>query len=309
MENRDMNLFDFILFCCRSFVRMMKWLGVWSLRSVRLGLQYFWIVVPCVVLGVLGGWLWTKQFMTKFEGKATIMYAEGMREVVSGGIIDFMNMPLSEKMEYGLSEDWLDALGRVDIYNVIDCNADSIADFVDRGNDVDLGDTLNVVMRDRVQLSVQLFGRRDFELLESALTKFFSEQEYAVEADKRCKLILKDRLAYLTREVARLDSFSTYDYFVKPRYLGVEKGNYIISERKQELYYDDLLAVLKNRDYVENQVLATPNVINFQTPFVLHAMPPVFKYFIGLVCGGVLGLLLALAVKYWAVVVAYLKEK
>ena len=309
MENRDMNLFDFILFCCRSFVKMMKWLGVWSLRSVRLGLQYFWIVVPCVVLGVLGGWLWTKQFMTKFEGKATIMYAEGMREVVSGGIIDFMNMPLSEKMEYGLSEDWLDALGRVDIYNVIDCNADSIADFVDRGNDVDLGDTLNVVMRDRVQLSVQLFGRRDFELLESALTKFFSEQEYAVEADKRCKLILKDRLAYLTREVARLDSFSTYDYFVKPRYLGVEKGNYIISERKQELYYDDLLAVLKNRDYVENQVLATPNVINFQTPFVLHAMPPVFKYFIGLVCGGVLGLLLALAVKYWAVVVAYLKEK
>jgi hypothetical protein len=89
----------------------------------------------------------------------------------------------------------------------------------------------------------------------------------------------------------------------------VEKGNYIISERKQELYYDDLLAVLKNRDYVENQVLATPNVINFQTPFILHAMPPVFKYFIGLVCGGVLGLLLALAVKYWAVVVAYLKEK
>jgi hypothetical protein len=38
-------------------------------------------------------------------------------------------------------------------------------------------------------------------------------------------------------------------------------------------------------------------------------MPLVFKYVIGLLMGGVVGLLLALLVKYRVEVVAYLKEK
>jgi hypothetical protein len=168
---------------------------------------------------------------------------------------------------------------------------------------------MNIVMHDRTHLVLRLNGSDDFKPFERAFVKFFNEQDYIVAADKRCKAIQRERLAYFTKEVARLDSFSTYDYFVRPRYLGVEKGNYIISEREQELYYEDMMIVLKNKNYVENQLLATPDIINFQTPFIPYSMPLVFKYLIGLVCGGVLGLLLALAVKYWAVVVAYLKEK
>lgn len=309
MENRDMNLFDFVLYCCKGIVRLCKCIVVWLLQTLRLGLQYFWIVVPCVALGICGGWLWTKQSLTMFNGKATIVYVEGMREVVHEGVIDFLTLPMSEKMEYGLTEDWLHALDRVDIYNIIDCNADSIPDYVDVDRNIGLSDTTNVVMRDRVHLAVKLFGRKDFELFENALVKFFNSQDYLVKADERYRLLQQERLDYLVKEVARLDSFSTYDYFMKPRFLGVEKGSYIISERKQELHYDDLMCVLSNKIYVENQLLSAPEVINFQTPFIAYSMPSLFKYLICLVLGSALGLILALAVKYRKVIVAYLKEK
>lgn len=309
MEHKDMNLFDFVLYCCKVIVQFCKSVGLFVLQTIRLGLQYFWIIVPCVALGVLGGWLWTKQSLTMFNGKATIVYVDGMREVVHEGVIDFLTLPMSDKMEYGLTEDWLNALDRVDIYNVIDCNADSIPDYVDVDRNISLSDTINVVMRDRVHISIKLLGRKDFELFENALIKFFNSQDYLINSHNRYKLMQKERLDYFVKELARLDSFSTYDYFLKPRFLGVEKGNGIISERKQELYYEDLMYVLKNKNYVENQVLSTPNIINFQTPFIAYSMPSLFKYLISVVCGGVLGFLLALLIKYWGVVVAYMKEK
>ena len=309
MENKDMNLFDFILLCCRAIVRMFKLVVGWILAIIRLGLQYFWIVIPVTILGVVGGWLWTTHKFTTYKGNATVMYAEGMREVVNEGIIDFLGLTKDEKIAFGLTEDVLDDLKGFYIYNVIDCNADSVVDYIDRERTVGLHDTLNVVVRDRVHLEVEMFGNRDFKPFEVALTNFFNSQNYLVEADKRCKVIQQERLDYFTKEVARLDSFMTYDYFLKPRYLGAEWGNHIISEREQELYYQDLIIVLKNKNYLEMQKMSTPNIINFQTPFVVYVMPPIFKYLIGLVVGGVMGLLLALVVKYWGVIVAYMKEK
>ena len=304
-----MNLFDFILLCCKALGRLFKNIGVLILQSVRLGLQYFWVFAPCVVLGVLGGWLWTKPFATTFKGNATIVYAEGMREVVKEGVIDFLTLSEKQKLEYGLTEDAFDAFEGLFMYNVIDCNADSVVDFVDRKHSVNIGDTMNVVVRDRMHLEVEMFGNRDFKPFEVALTNFFNSQSYLVEADRRCKKIQQERLDYFTKEVARLDSFMTYDYFVRPRYLGAEWGNHIISEREQELYYQDLIVVLKNKNYLEMQKMATPGIINFQTPFVVYAMPLIWKYVIGFVVGVVLGLLASLAVKYRAVIVAYLKEK
>ncbi len=304
-----MNLFDFILLCCKALGRLFKNIGVLILQSVRLGLQYFWVFAPCVVLGVLGGWLWTKPFATTFNGNATIMYAEGMRDVVREGIINFITLSDALKKEYGLNDEHIDAFNGLLMYDVIDCNADSVPDYVDKNRNVDLNDTVNVVMRDRVHLVLKLKGMNDFKPFEDALTKFFNAQPYLVEADNRCKKIQQERLNYFTKEVARLDSFMTYDYFMKPRYLGAEWGNHIISEREQELYYQDMIIVLKKKNFLEMQNMSTPDIINFQTPFIAYVMPLIYKYFIGLVGGVVLGLLASLAVKYRTVIVAYLKEK
>ena len=106
MENRDMNLFDFIRLCWRALKRGFGQFGVWMLQTIRLGLQYFWIVFPMMILGLLGGWMWSKPAFTLYEGNATVLYADGMRDVVKEGFIDFLTLPKEIKIEqYGLSEE------------------------------------------------------------------------------------------------------------------------------------------------------------------------------------------------------------
>lgn len=304
-----MNLFDFILLCCRAIGRFFKKIGVLLLQAIRLSVQYCWVVIPFAILGIVGGWFWIKPQLTTYEGGVTIIYAEGMRDIVQDGLFDFLNLPNEQKLEYGLTEEAVEGFRKISIYNIVDCNVDSIADFIDWDREINYTDTLNFVVRDRVHLEIEMFGCNNFKAFEVALFNFFNSQNYLVEANKYCKDIQKQKLDYCTKEVARLDSFSTYDYFLRPRFLGAEWGNHLISEREQNLYYQDLLIMLKKKNYMEMQVLSTPNVINFQTPFVVKAMPPMYKYLIGLCLGLLVGILVALGVKHRKVVVAYLKEK
>ena len=309
MENRDMSLFDFILLCFKALSKLVKNVAMLFLSLVRLGLQYFWVVFLFAALGVLAGWLWSKPFATTYKGHSTIVYAEGMREVVQEGIIDFLMLPRSEKIEYGLSEELLDAFSRLDFYNVIDCNADSVVDYIDEDRRVSLSDTINLVMRDRIHLVLKVKGMDDLTSFEVALKNFFNSQEYLVKAFERCKAIQKDRLDYFTKEMARLDSFSTYDYFERPRSVVMMEHKDFIIGSKQSLYYDAMMVVLEHKSHLEMQEMLTPEIINFQTPFVPYFLPPVYKYAIGLMIGGILGMLVALVHRYREIIVAYLKEK
>ena len=310
MEDKDMNLFDFILLCCRGLVTLLKKFGVFGLKTMRFGLRYCWIIVPFIGLGLLGGWLWTKPFATKYKGNATIMYVEGMRDVVNEGLMEFFSSSWRVKKEYGVSDDVLKAFDKAMFYNVIDCNADSVPDYVDREGTISLADTVNAVMRDRVCVVVELNGETGFEEFEMALKKYFNSQEYILIADEYCRKIRDERVEYLTKEVARLDSVSTYDYFVRNDVANFEiiTSRYCMSTGK-ELHYNDVLSVLTHKQYLERQKYFTPEVINFQTPFIIHSLSHLRKYFYGGLVGVVLGFALALLIKYWNVVVAYMKEK
>jgi hypothetical protein len=309
MENRDMNLFDFIVLCSKAVVGLCKWVGLLLLQTIRLGLQYIWIVLPFAILGFVGGWIWAKPYATMFKGNATIVYAEGMRDVVHEGLFDFLNLSNERKCEYGLSLEGISDFDKMYIYNVVDCNTDSVLDFVDRDRIVGMGDTIDAIARDRVHLEIRMLGNSDFKQYEVAMKKFFNSQDYLVQSYNRCKEIQNQRLAYFTKEMARLDSLSSYDYFVGPRYVSLDTEESVTIAKRQDLYYDAMIEVMKHKNYLEMQKMATPDVINFQTPFVVYALPRGYKLAFGLVLGGVLGLLVALAVKYRKVIVAYLKEK
>lgn len=309
MENRDMNLFDFIVLCCKEVVKLFKWVGLLVLQTIRLGLQYIWIVLPFAVLGVVGGWIWSKPYATTFKGNATIVYAEGMRDVVYEGLFDFLNLSNERKCEYGLSLEGISAFDKMYIYNIVDCNTDSVLDYVDRNRVVGMGDTIDAIARDRVHLEIRMFGNSDFKQYETAIKNFFNSQDYLVRSYNCCKEIQNQRLAYFTKELNRLDSLSSYDYFVGPRYVSLDTEESVTITKRQALYYDAMIEVLKHKNYLEMQKMATPEVINFQTPFVVYALPRGYKLVTGLILGGVLGLLAALAVKYRKVIVAYLKEK
>jgi hypothetical protein len=310
MENKDMNLFDFIVFCSKALWRFLCRSGVFVLEALRFGLRYSWVIVPFALLGVLAGWFWSKPSSTRYKGNATVTYVEGIRDVVNDGLVDFFVSSRSEKKAYGLTDEDLDALVDVRFYNVIDCNADSVGDYVDRDGTISLADTVNLVMRDRTHIVITLLGTTDFDRYEKALKEFLSSRDYIVSADGHCRKLRSERLDYLTREVARLDSFSTYDYFERnePSRMELVNTRYYTASDK-DLHYGDILSVLSQKQYLERQELSTPDVVNFQTPFIPYAMSELRKYFYMGLIGVMMGFAVALCVKYWKVIVDYMKER
>lgn len=313
MENteKDMNLFDFMRLCWNATGRGLKRFALFLLQTLRLGLQYFWVVVICVVLSGIFGWLWTKPFATKFTGDATVLFTRGMRPSVEDALKLFISSDYDLKIQkYGVPDSILSKTKRINIYNVIDAKHDSVADFVDLNYGIQMNDTMDVVMMDRLHIRIVMKGEKDFSSFQTGIARFVNDQPSVVRADEYCKAKELYKLNYIEREVARLDSFSTHDYFRRPRALGQERwGSMFITERDQELYYEDILIMLDKKDYVENHIAVTPEIVNFQSEFIVSCMPPIFKYAISLFLGLVLGLLVALLIKYRVVVIAYFREK
>lgn len=312
-ENKDkeMNLFDFIVLCFKALGSLIKKLCVWIAQLFRLAIQYYYVMIICLVLGLFGAWVWNKPFATHYTGSVTIRFPEGMKHAVEQGLFKFLTMDGTEKHDvYGLDYEVMGAVKKMRLYNVIDAKNDSIADYVDRDRNIAENDTMDVVMNDRIHLTLTMLGNKDFAAYEVALKRFFNTDSVLVSNYKRFKERQISRLNYFTHEAARVDSFSTYDYFEKPRYFSAETwGNHLITERKIELYYNDLMLLENNKVFLEEQYAATPEAINFQAPFIITYMPPAWKYCIGIFVGGVLGLIVACIVKYRKKIKEYLKEK
>ena len=79
-ENKDkeMNLFDFIVLCFKALGSLIKKLCVWIAQLFRLAIQYYYVMIICLVLGLFGAWVWNKPFATHYTGSVTIRFPEGM---------------------------------------------------------------------------------------------------------------------------------------------------------------------------------------------------------------------------------------
>ncbi|MFI3297246.1 MAG: hypothetical protein R3Y59_06420 [bacterium] len=310
MDNREMSFFDFIRYCCRAFVRLMKNIGIFSLHALRLGVQYFWVVVLFAALGVIAGWIWAKPFATTYKGESTILFTDGMRSNVRSGISLFLSSPENVKKErYGLSDEAFESFKGLELFNVVDANFDSLPDYVDYKHKVALSDTVQVVLTNRVHMRVEMKGKAEFSNFQQALVNCFESQPSIVQADSVAKAIQRGRLDFLKYETARLDSFTNHEYFQKPIMLGHDWGSVFLAEQSKDLRYEDAIALNDKLVYHQWHIDRTPNILNFETPFVVIAFPPIYKYMVGFIVGLVVGLLVALLLKNREAVVLYFKEK
>lgn len=311
-REQDMNLFDFVLLCWDGLKRLFFCLLNWLMQTVRLGLRYFWIVAIGVAIGVGAAWLLTRKPLTKFTGRATVYVTEGMKPAVINGIKMFFTTGDTTRFRrYNIPRESVYAVRYLEFNDIVDLKCDSVPDYIDTDGSVSLSDTSLIVMPDRFSISFKMKGIDDFFPFMYAFTAYLHHQPQIEQADIKAKARMQAKLDYLDHEVARLDSFMTYDYFVKPRYYNTQGwgATHIITEREQKLYSDELRRLTRERDWVKQQVELTPEILNFETPFIVTAPPRIEYYKYGIVLGGIFGLLLALLFKYRKQVFGYLREK
>lgn len=311
-NEHDMTLFDFLLLCWRAFKGLMVNIVNWFLKTVRLGLQYFWVVLIGVAFGFGCAWILSREPLRLYEGNATVYVTEGMKEAVKNGVqLFFASGDTTRFRHYGIPRESVYAVRYMDFHDIVDAKCDSIVDFVDVNGSVSVRDTSVCILPDRFGITIKLRGIGDFYPFMNAFKGYLRDMPLVAEADADAKRLVQSRLDYLNKEVARLDSFATYDYFTRPHYYRTQGwGTHtVITEREQELYHEQLRRVVRERDYVQQQVDRTPDILNFETPFVVGTTPPMLFYKYGVVLGGVFGLLLALLVKYRKTVWNYLRSK
>ncbi len=305
----DMNLFDFFVLIWRKLRSMCVAFGWFCLRCFRLAIHYYYITIVAFVLGIVAGWYWNKPCATRFTGTTTILFTRGMRSTVEQGLRMFASATPQEKIDLGMSPEVVESIKRINFFNVVDAKNDSVADYVDYKHKADMGDTVNVVMMDRIVMRVMLSGTNNFAEWQPAIKRFMHSQPAIAKADSIHKALELRKLEYFKHEVARTDSFMTYEYFRSRPYAQKEWGNMLITEREQELYNADMRWIFEQMQYNEAHVLATPDIVNFETPFVVDSMRRSVKYLITMALCMALGLAVSATVKYRAAIVEFFRQR
>ncbi len=337
MEKRtdEINLFDFILMCWKVFVDILRKLLFILLKTIRLSIQNIWILIICVLLGFGVAYFAANQNISHYKLESTVTYNEGMEPYVENGLRLFFSSPhYLLRDTYGMKQNILENIEEVNYYNIVDANVNVrpldipntstppdanirdktilSPDFVDYANEISNIDSVHVILRDRKRLAITVNGALNINQFKVAIQKFMNDQPEISQADKINRTILENRLKMLNKEVYRLDSLSSYDYFERDKVKNAAGDNStaIYSETKRNVYYDALLVMINKRDYLQRQLMNNPEIVNFQTNFVgCRTIPRLHVLIYGILGGYILGLIIALLWKYRKTIIKFLKEK
>lgn len=307
-----MNLFDFIILCFNAIKRLVIGVVSFVMQAFRLGLHYWWVVLVTMVVCFGCGVVLTRPQFKIYEGRVTIYVTDGMKDAAITGIRTFFQSGDTTRFaHYGISRDFVEAIRQLSFYDIIDSKCDSVPDFVDSSRRVSRKDSAQCVMTDRISMYVKTRGTDDFIPCMEGLNRYVSDLPWTHKADSMAKAQAQDKLDYLNAEVARLDSFITYDMFVKPEYYRTQGwgAQQIVAQREQKLHIAELRQLVSERDYVKLQIDRTPDVLNFESVFMVDSPVNMIYYKWSLVIGFCLGMIMALVVRERKEIFDYLKRR
>lgn len=309
--SNEKNFFDLVMAFCQWLRNCGRGIINCMAATVRLTIRQWWAVLIGMAMFV-GVGLWHSSAPKRtFHGDAVLMFAPEARQNVIAQL-DYIgslchNPQLADKLQ--IDSKYANTIHRIKHFNVIDFKNDSVPDIIEyKKIGSFLADTVNVVMPDRVSVRIYLKHETDFATICNALTRYLSEQPDIARIDSTRKAQLHAMLDFYDEELARVDSLSNYEYFVRNQQLDLQfKQTLVMSERDQELYYTDREFLLKQRNKVDAVLQANPDVVNFTAPMSALTFPRPWEMGLWLIFGYFFGLILAVIAKNRKQIVAYIK--
>lgn len=199
---------------------------------------------------------------------------------------------------------------KIEIFNWIDSKNDGTPDFVDFSNSKKYNtDTTNVVMGDRLYLRVTTKGCYDMSAVQAWLQRYFDAQASLSEQVAQARKSQQMRLSAVNHEIVRLDSLANFEYFESKKNNARVEGAMLVLKDKQ-LYHDDILKQIGQRDRIEAALGQRLHNIDFQNDMTIDtAHSRLFYLFFWVLVGYILGVLVALGVVYRRQIRDYMKQK
>lgn len=308
---QEMNLFSFLILIWQKLKKTAKKCLIYFIKTIRLSYQYKWVMFIFIILGIGFGYYNVKKANKLYKAETIITFPEGLRLPVTKNIFNFFIADKgSIKKILNENNATFPTVKKIEIYNVIDSKNDFIPDYIDYKNKTSFSDTTNVIMQDRICLMIKVKGKYDYDTLQKQMGQYLNNLPQLKKLDEIYRTVSQQKMQLLNKEVARIDSLSTYDYFIKPSQLNLQSDKtLLITEREQKIFTDDLLNIENKRDMLQKQIASTNGIISFETPFIVMSTPPYIKLLLGLFTGLILGLIISLLIKYWKQITRFLNEK
>ena len=315
-EKREMNLFELIIVSFNGIKSLFKSIINLFCQTIRLSLQYFWIIGVLMALFCFAAYYITKPEQRIYKSNAMITFSKEIKPMVINELQAINTMRGSDFIKFAelmnLSHKQAEKFTEVRYYQVIDFLNDSIADMIDIKHTVNLADTLNRCMLDHLGIRIYLKGSDDFRPFYKGLVNYFNNNQDIVRVDSASKAMIAERIAFCNRELERLDKFSDYDYFEGSKRGTANisrKGEIRIETSRKQLYYVDMRDLLKEKNYLTTFAASNKNVINFLSENPTINIRPRWQFMVVFgTAGYILGLILALMFKRRKQIWNYIKD-
>jgi hypothetical protein len=157
----------------------------------------------------------------------------------------------------------------IEAFWVIDRNNDSIPDFTDYTKSHNVYDSINVRMKDRFVVRVDLGDPQDFRQMTDKLFSYVnSNPQFRQENTFRLRRI-DELLVRLNYDIEQLDSLQKVKYFEETRYMQPEKGGQMIflQEHSTQLVYGDIYELYKRKQVLDSEKNLHPELLTVISDF------------------------------------------
>lgn len=168
-----------------------------------------------------------------------------------------------------------EAMNIKDIYSywIIDRGKDGIADFVDYKKAYDPSDTINVRMKDRLDIKVIIEDPQELTIVRNGLISYI-ESDSLFQQRNRVRLRQnQDLLARYDNDISQLDSLQKIKYFEETKKFVQPGAGQILflQEPKTQLIYSDIHELFIKKQYLELEKSLYNDVVTVLSEFTIPA--------------------------------------
>lgn len=277
-EPQEMNIFQVMARVGRSIGKL--FCSILSLIGKFAQLAYKYKALFLVIVALIVG---LSVYQRRDRAK---MYRAKMHILINDGDVFTFKTLLDQLSEYPKRDD-TEGLARVlnvpdsiaskiygfEGFHVIDINHDSIMDFVDYDNEIDLGDTSYVIVPNQMVIRAKLNDLSYCGEIQEALFNYFSQNNYLNSLSISRLNTLRDKEWMFHNALLNLDSLQKVEFFQGPTYsmefASQKDRNKPFMSTKRQMYYEDMQNL-----FDINQSIAVDMMTNLEVLTVVSDLQP-----------------------------------
>ncbi len=307
-NSKEVNLLDLLSVAGKWIAEVAKKLIQFIGFLLQLVFKHWIITAIVLILSIVAGQYLARPSVRKYEAGGIAMlygcenstvkevFRQLQNSIISEDATSLSSMKLASVL--GIHDSIAGKILKLESFNVIDYLDDDTPDMVDFDNNHSLRDTMNLVMRDRVYISVQTLNPSQIKLFQNALLDYFNNNPMLKSEFETSKAGLVNRIQICDTEIRRLDSLANLSYFKdSDKKISLDNNNLIVGEQRKQLFYNDLLSLQDLRNQSNSRLQLCKKPVDFPAGLVVNPAPLNGRIKYG-VYSIIIGALLAVVIVY-----------